>query len=697
MALFTIRRRPPPAHEAPRPEPASVLPAPAVPSSVDAIAPHSAELTRDALRLDDSYTAGLAVTHLPSAVVAGQLLPVCAADIPFALSVQIQPIPRPSAQRFLLAQTARHGSAQLVSTSRLGNPERDTALEHAQTLRTALERGHEDLFRVSLYGLVRAGSLSALRRLESQLAELLGSAGLGVRRTVLQQLQAFRSVLPQLTNELDDAHYLTTSALAALLPWRAGTLWMPGAVLWGLTQDTRSPVGINLFANPPLTDANCVVFARVRQGKSFFLKLLVRRFLVSDPASGTAGADDHQRHRGGRCVIVDAEASQEYRPLCEDLDGQYVRLGPGSPLRINPFDLPPYDPDDGELANPERAHIASLLRLLELLLADHGQHLTADERAICDLALGATYDRARADNRTPLLGDLLWVLRHPTETLVDVDRRLLRSLATRLARWVEGSLGALFGQPTNITLANPLTVFNVAALDEALRPIGIFLIEQFVWNQQRHQHVLGEDQPCLLVVDELWLTLRTPEGGAFLESMARKGPKYWFGLVVASQEPADCLASPAGQAIVDNSSTCVLLGMDAGALRTATDTFSLTPPETVALETASAGDALVLCGDERRLVQLEASEQERLLFSTTPAELATRNRDRRQVLRQAGERGPAAPPAPAAEPSVPTPIVAGSALGDSWHLFDDLEPDDDDLDRHDGVPIPLVTRRSLRP
>ena len=450
---------------------------------------------------------------------------------------------------------------------------------------------------------------------------------------------------------------------------------MPGAVLWGLTQDTRSPVGINLFANPPLTDANCVVFARVRQGKSFFLKLLVRRFLVSDPASGTAGANDQRPHRGGRCVIVDAEASQEYRPLCEDLDGQYVRLGPGSPLRINPFDLPPYDPDDDELADPERAHIASLLRLLELLLADRGQHLSADERAICDLALGATYDRARADSRTPLLGDLLWVLRHPTDTLADVDRRLLRSLATRLARWVEGSLGALFGQPTNMTLANPLTVFNVAALDEALRPIGIFLIEQFVWNQ-----------PCLLVVDELWLTLRTPEGGTFLESMARKGPKYWFGLVVASQEPADCLASPSGQAIVDNSSTCVLLGMDAGALRTAVDTFSLTPPETVALEMASAGDALVLCGDARRLVQLEASEQERLLFSTTPAELAARNRQHRLSVTPAVA---AATPAPVAMVA-PVPDRSPAASGRA-RLFDDQE-------RTPGTLIALdAPRRGPRP
>jgi hypothetical protein len=261
-----------------------------LPSVIDSLAPHSAELTRDHLRLEDVYAAGLAVAQLPLTVVAGQLLPACTAGLPVDLSVHVQPIPRASARRFLQAQATRHGAAQLVATTRLGDPARDLALEHAQALRAALERGQEDLFRVTIAATVRAASPAALRRLEDRLAELLGGLGLRTRRTVLQQLQAFRSVLPQLTCELDDSHYLTTSSLAALLPLCATDLWMPGGALWGLTRDNGTPVGVNLFANPPLPDANCVVFARVRQGKSFFLKLLIRRFLLSDPASEAAGA-----------------------------------------------------------------------------------------------------------------------------------------------------------------------------------------------------------------------------------------------------------------------------------------------------------------------------------------------------------------------------------------------------------------------
>jgi type IV secretory pathway VirB4 component len=635
-----------------------------------------AERDRDYLRLDDTCAAGMAITEVPLTVVAGQLLPACAICLPFDLTFLVQPIPRAEARRFLQAQATRHGAAHLVATSRLGDPTRDLALEQAQSLRADLERGHEDLFHVSIAAVVRTASPAALRRLEDQLAELLAGLGLATRRTVLQQLQAFRSVLPQLTPELDERHYFTTSSLAALLPWRAPSLWLPGGALWGVTRANATPVGINLFANPPLRDANCVVFARVRQGKSFLLKLLIRRFLLSDPASGAAGADRAlRRHRGGRVVVVDAEQLQEYRPLCEDLDGQYIRLTPGGSVHLNPFDLPPYDPDDDELADPQRAHIATLLRFLELLLADRGQHLSADERAICDLALTATYDQAHSDGRTPLLRDLLTVFRHPSECLPEVDHRLVGSLATRLVRWVDGSLGPLFAQPTDVTLTNPITVFNVSALDECLRPIGIFLIEQFVWNQQRRKHVDGEDEPCLLVVDELWLTLRTPEGGAFLDTMARKGPKYWFGLVVASQQPEDCLASPFGQAIVDNASTRVLLHMDAGALRTAAEAFTLTRPEIAALETAGAGEALLLTAGHRELISLLASDKERELFSTTPAELATRNRHRR------------APSDPPAGPVVERPATPAAArLAD---LFDDADA---------TSPVPLQAfRRRVHP
>jgi type IV secretory pathway VirB4 component len=185
----------------------------------------------------------------------------------------------------------------------------------------------------------------------------------------------------------------------------------------GLAGGTNTPIRINPFHNPPqpkanelrLVDANVAVFAQIGSGKSFLLKLLIRRGLP----------------RGCDYVVVDAEDQKEYRALCDNHGGQYVRLGAGSHIRINPLELPPYDPDDDDLQDPLKDHIGSLLRLLELMLADRGQLLSGDEQAILDLALGATYATTWTDpdgttrggfttdpathrlERTPLLAYLL--------------------------------------------------------------------------------------------------------------------------------------------------------------------------------------------------------------------------------------------------------------------------------------------------
>jgi hypothetical protein len=158
--------------------------------------------------------------------------------------------------------------------------------------------------------------------------------------------------------------------------------------------------------------------------------------------------------------------------------------------------------------------------------------------------------------------------------------------------------------PTNIELDTPLTVFNVADLSEDLRALGIHLISNFVWTKVRRDHVLGSRRPMQLVVDELWWTLRSPEGGQFLDLMARKARKYWLGLVCASQSPADCLESHYGPAIVNNSRTWVLLGLVSKALEAARTVMKLTDREAATLEHAQPGQALVLCRTLPKAVRL---------------------------------------------------------------------------------------------
>lgn len=236
--------------------------APFLPRTVlDQIAPTDVEQRRDTFLVENLPAAGLAVTALPRTIVPGWLRGVCEQGLPFDLAVHIRRIPSDVAQRFLDRQVTVHGSAQRFGASRgrITDTAQDTALEDAASLRMPLQRGQEQLFRVGIYGLVRATSTSALGGLVRRVREACGRIGIHTRETRFQHLQAFRSCLPQLDDELQDEHYLHTSGLAALLPWSAVRLWMPGGFVWGFARGARTPIGINLFANPPLTDANVAV------------------------------------------------------------------------------------------------------------------------------------------------------------------------------------------------------------------------------------------------------------------------------------------------------------------------------------------------------------------------------------------------------------------------------------------------------
>src|SRR5207244_10039542 len=134
---------------------------------------------------------------------------------------------------------------------------------------------------------------------------------------------------------------------------------------------------------------------------------------------------------------------------------------------------------------------------------------------------------------------------------------LAESLAVRLERYVQGSLAGLFSAPTNVRLDRRFVVFNVQALEPELRPLGIHVIGNFVWNQVRRQR-----KPRLLVVDEAWTLMQHAEGGSFLASMARRARKYWLGLHTITQDVADFLGAEHGRTILANAAVKLLMKQD---------------------------------------------------------------------------------------------------------------------------------------
>ncbi|MCC7368846.1 MAG: ATP-binding protein [Chloroflexi bacterium] len=607
----------------------------------DLVAPAAFVVRDDHVRLERQYVRGILVTNFPRTVEPGWLTRLIDFQEPLELAIHVEPLDSGQIIRQLGYKLVQFQSSRLVDarSGRLGDPEREVAFEDAETLRDRLQRGEERVFSVALYLLLRAPSLQTLdeltRRVEVELDGMMAQS----RGALFEQDLAFRACLPEGRGTLPIYRNLDTSSLATTFPFASTTLSMEQGVLYGIATTNNSPVIFDPF-DASLLNANEVVFAKSGAGKSYATKVKALRFL----------------QRGVDFLVIDPE--DEYRAVCEAVDGQYLRLASSSPHKLNPFDLPPPDPTADEGRDPLAEQVAAVLGLLEVMLAAPGRPLGPRERAVLDRAVYLAYaargivaDPATHDRPPPLMRDLLGEL----DALAEDDRDA-EDLADRLRRYVEGSLAGLFGGPTNVALDRRFVVFNVQALEEELRPIGIHLIANFVWTLVRR-----EKKPRLLVVDEAWTLMQYEAGGQFLESMARRARKYYLGLVTLTQDVADFLESEHGRKVLTNAAIKLLMKQDASTIGPVVRAFGLAEDERGLLLGAAKGQGLLFARDSRVAIEIKASPAEHTLATTAPKEIADRERAARERARaERAATEPAVAPGASPEPGRDTrPVAVG--------------------------------------
>jgi conjugal transfer ATP-binding protein TraC len=605
-------------------------------SLADLVAPAGCEVRADHLRLDGQYARVLAVTAYPRTVAAGWLEALVDGDLPVELSLHVRPLSSADVIRGLGHQLVQLQASRLLDAreGRLADPEREIAIEDAERLREALQRGHERVFSVGVYLLVRGSTRQELdertRRVEVLLDGLLAHS----RRLLWEQERGYRSWLPEGRDPLLVARNLDTSALAATLPFVGSSLTMEQGMLYGVSARSQTPVILDPF-DQLLDNANMVVAAPAGSGKSFFVKLLALRNLC-------AGTD---------FVVIDPE--DEYRAVAAAAGGQVIRLAASSPHRLNPFDLPPPLPAAAVEAStsfddedPLAERITALLGLLELLIGEG--RLSADERSVLDRAIHQAYGRTWEDElgarggirrgETATYGRPAPLLRDLHAVLDEMPDEVTARLATRLERYVSGSLGGgLFAGPTNIDLDQPLVVFQVRDLAPELKPLAIHVIAGHVWNSVRRTR-----RPRQLIVDEAATLLGHAEGGAFLANLARRARKHYLGLVTLSQQLEDFTGCEHGETVLQNAAMVLLLKQKAESIGAVDARFRLTAEERQLLLGADKGEGLLLVsgrrlGSLRIPLQVVASPAEYRLATTNP-------RDLEQLARAA--EGAARPSAP---------------------------------------------------
>jgi type IV secretory pathway VirB4 component len=594
-------------------------------SLADVIAPTSMEIERDSLRIDDRYYRTLAITDYPRTVTAGWLDRFIDLNEPLDLVFHITPQKSGPVVRRLNRRLAQFHASRLLDEryGKISSAESKVALTDIESIRDRVQRGDERLFVVSCYVGISASTLDDLHVRTARVQAALDNVQLGSRPATYEQDLGWRSLLPECRDLLLRGISLDTSSLVMGFPFTSSGMPLDYGVLYG-TVPNGSLVILDPFGKA-MENANHVIIGKSGGGKSFLCKLTALRHM-------TQGTD---------VVIIDPE--DEYLPLCWKCHGQYISLELGSGFHINPFDLPaPVEEAEqsGKFGDPLADTVTMLHGLLDVMLGERGPNgrapLTQQEKSLLDIALYQTYRNAGITSNpqthtrpAPLLRDLYAVL---SSGECGIDET---GLSERLRRYVDGSLSGLFSGPTNVQLTNRLVVICVQNLDSELRPLGLYLIANFVESRMR-----GILKKRLLIIDEAWTLMQHEEGAKFLASLARCARKRWLGLVTITQNAEDFLTSLSGRTILAQSSVQVLLRQDAATIESVCTAFQLSVHERQFLLGAAKGNGLLFARGSHAKVTFEASALEYQMATTDPQEIAE-NAEQLRAMREASRMAPA--------------------------------------------------------
>lgn len=557
----------------------------------DIIAPADFLVNTNYIQLGSFYVRTLFVYTYPRYLNTNWLSPIINYDLTMDIGMFIVP---EDVQQVM--NSMRRKMSQLESTRQIEeekglvrDPELDTAIHDIDELRETLAQGQNRLFQFSLYFTIYAKSLEELDTLSKQVEASLGGMLIYTKEALVQMEQGFNSTLPIGMDELNILRNLDTGSLSTTFPFSSAELTSDEGILYGINRHNDSLI---LFDRFNLENANATVFATSGAGKSYFVKLEILRYLM-------LGTD---------VIIIDPE--NEYQKLAEAVGGSYLEINLNSPKRINPFDLPISNHPEDVQEDVLRSNITTLHGLIRLMAGG----LTAEEDAILDKALYETYalkdittDPSTQKNPPPVMSDLVSVLAnmHGAENTI-----------LRLNKFVDGTFASLFNQPTNFKLSGGLVVFSVRDLEESLRPIAIFMVLNYIWNNVRF-----EMKRRLMVVDEAWWMMQYEDSARFLYGLAKRARKYFLGLTIISQDVEDFLANKYGKAVVSNSAMQVLLKQSTSSIDVIATVFNLTEQEKYLLLNAGVGEGLFFAGLSHVAVKITASYTEDQIITSDPKQL----------------------------------------------------------------------------
>ncbi|MFA5888729.1 MAG: DUF87 domain-containing protein [Candidatus Paceibacterota bacterium] len=566
----------------------------------DIIAPSALKITPKEINLGEKVLRSFFVISYPRYLGENWFAPIINLDKVFDVAIFISPIETSQVLRTFQKKVAEVQSQINTRESKglVRNPMLDTAYQDLENLRDQLQQAQEKLFDVGLYITIYAESSAELDKIESEIKSILESKMVYVKPALFQQEQGFKTTIPLGTDELKVYSKLNSSPLSSLFPFVSFDLTSDRGILYGINRHNSSLI---LFDRFSLENYNSITFAKSGSGKSFMTKLEILRTLMFD----------------SDVIVIDPEKEYEY--LAEATGGRYFNISLNSEHHINPFELAP--PGEGEsFANVLRQNTINLVGLFRIMMGG----LSQEEDAIIDRAISETYalkditaDSNFENVEPPLMSDFELVL----SGMEGGD-----SLAQRLTKYTRGTWSGFINRPSNVDINQKFIVFSLRDMEDELKPVAMYIVTHYIWNMIRKKL-----KKRLLVIDEAWWMMKSPDTASFLLSMAKRGRKYFLGLATITQDVDDFMKSEYGASIIRNSSIQILLKQSPSSVDQLQEVFKLTDEEKYLLLESDVGEGIFFAGLKHVAIKIKASYTEEQIITSDPSQVLAIKAARREL------------------------------------------------------------------
>ena len=592
---------------------ATTIPDLIAPASIDCYSP-------DYLLLDGAYHAYLYIAGYGYATVVGKgwLTPLIEAGEGISLSFQLHRQPREKTLSSISQTTMVNRSRMRdVGDLRQDFEELGDAISAGLFLKEGMNREGEDFYYMHTIIEVVADDPDTLEQRVTAVETLCVASDMLAKRCEDKHEQAFLSFLPLLNTDPDierkSRRNALTSGVAAAFPFASYELTDQKGIFLGLNLYNRSPVFIDFYDDYKYTNGNFADFGSTGAGKSTVLQSVGKRL----------------REQGRKIIYIVPEKGHEYRPLCDALGGQFIKLGPSSPDCIGLMEIRRFqeDPYSSRTNGPRRESLlAEKVSWLSVWYSLQKKNLSEEDRAYIDASLiecynnrGITFDNASLFEEDGVTPKEMPVIREWYDVLMSKPET--KHLAVVLTRYVSGSAVSMGGR-TNVDTDNPYIVIDLTDLPDDLILPSVYAATGFATDII----VQNGDVGTALLSDELWKLLganSNPLAADYTVRMVKLIRSQGGIAGVTSQGMADMMALDGGKygkAILDSCRIKFIMQMEEQEARLAQNVLNLTEEEVRMITRFHRGEGLLCIGHNHVPIAVHVSPKEYSAITTSPTD-----------------------------------------------------------------------------